>query len=83
MRRWLRRLGAAMVALGLMLGTVDLVSAQSETGNRDPDNIFTKPEGKQYVAQYTVVLLLVGAGIFVVAKPSGREADVKIERDFS
>ena len=83
MRRWLRRLGAAMVALGLLLGTVDLVSAQGKAGNRDPDNLMQALEGKQYIPQYAIVLLLMGAGIFVVAKPSGREPDVKIERDFN
>jgi hypothetical protein len=71
-----------MVAAGLMLGTVDMVHAQKETLNRDPDALFTKLEGKQYVVQYTIVLLMVGAAIFVVAKPSGRESDVKAERKF-
>jgi hypothetical protein len=71
-----------MVALGLLLGTLDIVTAQEERLNRDPDNLMKGLEGKQYVAQYSIVLLLMGAGIFVVAKPSGREPEVKYERDF-
>jgi hypothetical protein len=83
MRRWLRRLGAAMVAAGLLLGTASLASAQQETLNRDPNAVMVGLEGKQYVAQYSIVLAMVGAGIFVVAKPSGREAEVKVEREYN
>jgi hypothetical protein len=76
-------LGAVLVAAGLLLGTVDMVHAQKETLNRDPDNLFTKLEGKQYVVQYSIVLLLLGTGIFVVAKPSGRDSEVKVERKYN